>query len=129
MVLIVDNSLGDVVLAKMALRATGRKTSFRSATDGKSALAALRNDHLLPSLVLLDLKLPGMDGLEVLREIRIDNDPRDLPVVVITSSPLESDKAAANAAGANSYIQKPFCLDQYSRDLESVLRRLVPDYT
>ncbi len=87
----------------------------------------LRNGLGLPDLVLLDLKMPGMSGIEVLREIRSDHQLRELPVVVVTSSALESDKAEAIAAGASYYIEKPFAMDKFSKELEPILRRWLPN--
>ena len=83
----------------------------------------LRNGLGAPALILLDLKMPGMSGIEVLREIRSDDRLRELPVVVITSSALESDRTEEIAAGASDYMQKPLALAQFSNDLESILRR------
>jgi len=127
MIFIVDDSPTDIELTTIALEATGREIVVRFATDGKSALAMLRNGLRVPALILLDLKMPGMDGIEVLREIRADDRLRDLPVVVVTSSALESDRADAFAAGASGYIQKPLALDQFGKDLESVVRRWLPN--
>ena len=123
MIFIVDDSPTDIELTTIALEATGREIVVGFATDGKSALAMLRNGLGAPALILLDLKMPGMDGIEVLREIRADDGLRDLPVVVVTSSALESDRADAFAAGASGYIQKPLALDQFGKDLESVVQR------
>lgn len=123
MIFIVDDSPIDIELTTIALEATGREIVVRSATDGKSALAMLRNGLGAPALILLDLKMPGMSGIEVLREIRSDDRLRELPVVVITSSALESDRTEAIAAGASDYMQKPLALAQFSNDLESILRR------
>ena len=127
MIFIVDDSPTDIELTTIALEATGREIVVRFATDGKSALAMLRNGLRVPALILLDLKMPGMDGIEVLREIRTDDRLRDLPVVVVTSSALESDREDAFAAGASGYIQKPLALDQFGKDLESVVRRWLPN--
>jgi CheY-like chemotaxis protein len=127
MIFIVDDSPTDIELTTIALEATGREIVVRFATDGKSALAMLRNGLGVPALILLDLKMPGMDGIEVLREIRADDRLRDIPVVVVTSSALESDRADAFAAGASGYIQKPLALDQFGKDLESVVQRWLPN--
>ncbi|MGO9377132.1 MAG: response regulator [Dissulfurispiraceae bacterium] len=127
MIFIIDDSPTDIELATIALEATGREISVRSATDGKSALSMLKNGPELPSLILLDLKMPGMDGIEVLREIRNEDHLREIPVVVVTSSALESDRADAIAAGANCYIQKPLALAQFSKDLESIAYRWLPN--
>ena len=127
MIFIVDDSPTDIELTTIALEATGREIVVRFATDGKSALAMLRNGLRVPALILLDLKMPGMDGIEVLREIRADDRLRYLPVVVVTSSALELDRADAFAAGASGYIQKPLALDQFGKDLESVVQRWLPN--
>jgi CheY-like chemotaxis protein len=127
MIYIVDDSPTDIELTTIALEATGREIVVRSATDGKSALAMLRSGLGVPALILLDLKMPGMSGIEMLREIRADDRLRGLPVVVVTSSALESDKTEAIAAGASDYIQKPLELAKFSEDLDSILRRLLPN--
>ena len=128
MILIVDDSPTDIELTTIALEATDREIVVHSATDGKSALAMLRNGLGVPALILLDLKMPGMCGVEVLREIRADDRLGGLPVVVVTSSSLESDRAEAIAVGASGYIQKPLSLDQFSKDLESILLSWLPNY-
>ena len=117
MILIVDDSPIDIELATIALEMTGREISVRPALNGESALAMLRNVNGLPALILLDLKMPGMSGIEVLREIRADDRLKELPIVVVTSSALEADRTEAIAAGASGYIQKPLALDQFSKDL------------
>jgi len=127
MILIVDDSPIDIELATVALEMTGREISVRPALNGESALAMLRNENGLPALILLDLKMPGMSGIEVLSEIRADDRLKELPVVVVTSSSLESDRAEAIAAGASGYIQKPLALDQFSKDLESIVHRWLPN--
>src|SRR5664279_6574764 len=127
MIYIVDDSPTDIELTTIALEATGREIAIRSSTDGKSALAMLRNVLGVPALILLDLKMPGMSGIEVLREIRADDRLWNLPVVVVTSSALESDRTDAIAAGASDYIQKPLALVQFSKDLDSILLRLLPN--
>ncbi len=127
MIRIVDDSATDIELTALALEATGREISVRSASDGQSALAMLRTRHELPALILLDMKMPCMDGIEVLREIRADNRLRELPVVVVTSSSLESDRVDAIATGASDYFQKPLSLDRFSKDLESILHRWLPN--
>ena len=127
MILIVDDSPTDIELTALALEATGRHISVVSAPDGQSALAMLRTRHELPALILLDMKMPCMGGIEVLREIRSDNRLRELPVVVVTSSSLESDRVDAIATGASDYFQKPLSLDRFSKALESILHRWLPN--
>ncbi|MGO9377766.1 MAG: response regulator [Dissulfurispiraceae bacterium] len=123
MIFIVDDNPTDIELTTIALEAVGPQISVCSATDGKSALEMLRNRRELPALILLDIKMPGMDGIEVLREIRAHDRLRGLPVVVVTSSALESDRVDAITAGASGYLQKPLSLVNFSNDLESVVQR------
>jgi CheY-like chemotaxis protein len=125
-VLIIDDEPDDIELGKIALNEVMPDIDVKSALGGSAALALLRNRGGRPDLILLDLKMPGMNGVEVLREIRSDDRLKDLPVVVVTSSPLESDRADAMAAGASYYMQKPFALDRFSKDLESILCRFLP---
>ena len=127
MVLVVDDSPNDIELTIFALEATGREMSVRSAMDGQSALAMLGDGHELPALILLDMKIPVMGGIEVLRKIRADERLRDLPVVVVTSSSIESDRTEAIAAGASDYLLKPLALEQFIKDLESILQRWLPN--
>ncbi|HTZ18904.1 MAG TPA: response regulator [Dissulfurispiraceae bacterium] len=127
MIFIVDDSRTEIELTIIALEATGLEMSVCSATDGMSALEFLRDGRCLPDLILLDLKMAGMNGLDVLREIRADSLLRKIPVAVVTSSSLESDRTAAIAAGASDYLQKPWTLGQFSEDLKSVLHRWLPN--
>jgi CheY-like chemotaxis protein len=127
MIFIVDDSQTDIELTTIALEATGREIDIRSATDGQSALAMLKNGHELPDLILLDLKMPGMGGIEVLRKVRADDRLREIPVVVVTSSSLESDRTEAIAAGASDCVLKPLTLARFSNVLESVLQRWQPN--
>ena len=127
MIFIVDDSPNDIELTTIALEATGREISIRSATDGQSALAMLTNGHELPDLILLDLKMPCMGGVEMLRKIRANDRLRDISVVVVTSTSLESDRTEAIASGANDYLQKPLTLAQFSKDLEFILQRWLPN--
>ena len=127
LILVVDDSPNDIELTTIALEATGREITVWSATDGQSALAMLRNGQVLPALMLLDLKMPCMDGIEVIREIRANDRLRYLPIVVVTSSSLQSDRTEAIAAGASGYIQKPLALDRFSTALEAILNRWLPN--
>ena len=126
-VLIVDDQPDDIELATIALNAARPDIDVTSALGGTTALALLRSEGGRPDLILLDLKMPGMNGIEVLREIRADDCLKELPVVVVTSSSLESDRAKVIAAGASGYVQKPLSLAQFSKDLDSMLRRWLPN--
>lgn len=111
-VLLVEDSWGDVLLLREAFRDSGLPVNLNIVTDGEDALAYLNREPKyagspVPNLVLLDLNLPRMDGRALLR--RVKNHPRfkSLPVVVLTSSTLESDIREVNEMKANSYLVKP----------------------
>jgi CheY-like chemotaxis protein len=93
--------------------------------SGDESLAFLRDASALPSLILLDLKMVGMDGIEVLRRIRSDSSLANIPVVIVTHSALESDRKDAYRAGATEFLQKSLAIDRFSEDLRSVLERRI----
>ncbi len=115
LVLLVEDNASDEKLTLLALKKCPVANQVAVARDGAEALDflfatglhATRDATLLPALVLLDLKLPKIDGLEVLRRIRADVRTRDLPVVVLTSSRQDEDITQGYAFGANAYVRKP----------------------
>jgi len=121
-IMIVDDSRDDIELAEIALKASGREVKVNSALSGEAALISLRSEEK-PVLVLLDLKMPGMSGIETLRKIREDSQLNEIPVVVLTSSSLPSDEEDAYAAGANGYLLKAIDLTHFSKDMKSLLDR------
>ncbi|HVW04908.1 MAG TPA: response regulator [Vicinamibacterales bacterium] len=118
-ILLVDDDPDDVTLAMRALARQNLANRVHVVGDGAEALAYLR-DSARPRLVLLDLKLPKVTGLEVLEQIRNDQRLKTLPVVILTSSREEPDVARAYALGANSYIVKPVDFDQFLRAVSEV---------
>ena len=124
-VLLVEDNPDDVELTLRAFRKNNLVNEVIVANDGVEALDYLfgtgdyagRDLSALPQLILLDLKLPKIDGLEVLRRIRDDERTKLLPVVVLTSSREEQDLMQSYALHANSYIRKPVDFDQF---IESV---------
>ena len=112
LILLVEDDPDHELLTIRALRKSHIANDVRVARDGEEALAMLfgEGDQALPSnpqVVLLDLKLPKVDGLEVLRRIRENERTRMLPVVVLTSSDEETDIVRSYKLGVNSYIRKP----------------------
>jgi CheY-like chemotaxis protein len=120
-ILIIDDSEDNVLLTEMALSKLGRKVRIESALSGEAGLAALRGGSMLPAAVLLDIKMPGMEGHDVLRAIRADEHLCRIPVVVVTNSDLESDEQAAVKEGADGFLHKATNLDQFKNDIENIL--------
>ena len=120
-ILLVDDSAADVELTLHALKERAPVSDVHVARDGEEALnflfclgdyegAACRP---LPQLILLDLKLPKVDGIAVLRRVKADRRTRSIPVIVLTSSGEDRDLVATYELGANSYIQKPVDFDRF----------------
>jgi two-component system, response regulator len=120
-ILLVEDNPSDIALTQRALAKSHIVNELVMAEDGQEALDYLfgagahagRDVTELPALVLLDLKLPRVDGLEVLRQIRADKRTRRLPVVILTTSQEEQDMAASYDLGVNSYIRKPVDFNQF----------------
>jgi two-component system response regulator len=118
--LVVDNP-DDVQLTLRALKKNKIMNDVVAAQDGVEALEYLygtgqyagRDTKILPQVVLLDLKMPRMDGLEVLHRIRADERTKLLPVVILTTSSEDKDRIESYKLGANSYIRKPVNFDQF----------------
>lgn len=127
-ILLVEDNPSDIGLTRRALEKNGISNSLVVAEDGQQALDYLfcdgahsgRDVAETPLLVLLDLKLPRVDGLEVLRQIRADPRTRRIPVVILTSSTEEQDIAAGYDRGTNSYIRKPVDFHQFAEVIKQV---------
>src|SRR6202171_5172858 len=114
-ILLVEDNPNDVEMTLHALKRSGLTNRIRVVRDGAEALEFLfANGAELPKVVMLDLKLPRVDGIEVLRAVRADPRTRTIPVVVLTSSAEERDIAETYGLGANSYIVKPVDFDQFT---------------
>ena len=121
-ILLVEDNPDDVALTLRALKKNNISNEVVIARDGVEAIDYLfgqgawagRDLEQRPILILLDLKLPKVDGLEVIKRIRADERTRLLPVVILTSSNEESDLINGYALGANSYVRKPVDFNQFS---------------
>jgi len=113
-VLLVEDNPDDEKLTIRALRRGNIANPILVARNGEEALTLLFGADSLPSVVLLDLKLPKIDGLEVLRQIRTHEKTYLLPVVVLTSSSEDRDIIESYSLGANSYVRKPVDFDQFT---------------
>jgi CheY-like chemotaxis protein len=127
-ILLIEDNLNDEKLMMMALREAKITNDIMVARDGEEALDYLfclgkyngRNRADLPQLVLLDLKLPKIDGLEVLKEIRANPVTKLIPVVILTSSREESDIMAGYDHGTNSFVVKPMDPVDFAKAIERV---------
>ena len=129
-ILLVEDNPDDELLTMRALRKTGVRNEVVVARDGVEALDYLfasgphsgRDPSVMPQLVLLDLKLPRVGGLEVLKRLRSDERTRRLPVVILSSSREQRDMLDGYGFGANSYVRKPVNFEQFVMAVE-LLRR------
>ncbi|MEU4156404.1 response regulator [Actinoplanes sp. NPDC026670] len=116
-ILLVDDSPDDVALTLRALKKNNITNTVDIASDGEEAIRYLfpadGQPDALPALVLLDLNMPKVTGLEVLRHIRDDPRTRYLPVVVLTTSTEERDIVNTYDLGANSFVRKPVAFDEF----------------
>jgi CheY-like chemotaxis protein len=125
MVMVVDDNTDDIEITRMALKKAGGCIKFAAARSGEDALTMLRSSAELPSLILLDLKMAGMSGIDVLHRVRFDERLKGVPVVVVTNSALDSDRSAALDAGADGFLHKNFDLDQFVMDIKDQLKRWI----
>ncbi|MBL7208551.1 MAG: response regulator [Dehalococcoidia bacterium] len=127
-ILLVEDNPDDVALTLRAFKKSNVMNEVVVAGDGVEALDYLfgtgeyagRDTSVMPQIVLLDLKLPKLDGMEVLRRLRDDPRTRVLPVVILTSSKEEQDVVKGYELGANSYIRKPVDFAQFSEAIRQL---------
>ncbi|MBK1721635.1 response regulator [Thiocystis violacea] len=139
-ILLVEDNPNDAELAIRALKKNNLANHLEWVRDGAAALdflfhrGARANSHnRLPRVVLLDLRLPKLDGIEVLTAIRANPETRELPVVVLTSSQEEQDLVATYQLGVNSFVTKPVGFDAFARTVAELglywvlVNRVPPD--
>ena len=124
-ILIIDDSEDDILLTKMVLTKIRGKIRVETALSGEAGLAALRAGSTLPVMILLDLKMPRMGGLDVLHAIRADERLCRIPVIIATHSDLESDKEASYKSGANSFLNKSVDLDLFAMHIRNELEKWI----
>jgi len=115
-ILIVDDNPHNLKLASVLLMGEGYEV--RTASDAEQALELL--ESFTPRLILMDIQLPGMDGLELTRRLKADRSRRDIVVIALTAYAMKGDEEKARAAGCDGYVSKPIDID--------VLRQLVADH-
>ena len=127
-VLLVEDNADDLELTLRALRKENLANGIEVVRDGEEALDFLfcrgpyadRSFEDPPSLVLLDLKLPKVDGLEVLKELKSDSRTKAIPVVILTASREEKDLVSSYHLGVNGYIQKPVDFEQFRENVKQL---------
>jgi len=127
-ILLVEDNPRDEELTLRALRKNRIGNEIVVARDGQEALDylfargeyAARDASRLPALVLLDLKLPKIDGIDVLKQIRADARARVMPVVILTSSTEDEDRLAGYLSGANSYVRKPVSFAEFTEAIRQL---------
>jgi two-component system response regulator len=122
---LVEDDPGDVELTQEALKNSKLLIELNVVNDGEEAIAYLRQEGeyaeaLRPSLILLDLNLPGMNGREVLQEIKNDDRLRLIPVVVLTTSDLQKDILNSYELGGNCYLTKPVSLKDFMKIVQFI---------
>ena len=122
-VLIVEDNRQNLELVQFLLEEGGMRV--RAAADAKQARAELERD--LPDLVLMDMQLPGTDGLELVAELRQDERFRALPIVALTAHALRGDRERFLAGGCDGYIAKPIDVATFTLQVEAVLRQVADD--
>jgi two-component system, response regulator len=137
-ILLVEDNLDDEELTIRALKRNNIVNRVIVAHDGAEAIEYLfadcSDDLVRPGLILLDLKLPKIDGLEVLRRIRADERTQFIPVVVLTSSKQEEDIVASYRGGANAYLRKPVKFSDFTQTVSALgvfwllLNQPAPDF-
>ncbi len=127
-ILLVEDNSSDAELTIRALKKNNLANNLFHVKDGAEALNFIyckgdfqnRNQSNKPKLILLDLKMPKIDGLEVLRILKADQETKHIPIVILTSSKEEKDLLESYQLGANSYIQKPVEFDKFVKSIVDI---------
>lgn len=124
-VLLIEDDSGDVELTEAALEKSKLKINLNVVNDGEEALAYLRQEDQYtnasrPNLIVLDLNLPGLSGLEVLSAIKNEQRLKSIPVVVLTTSDAQPDIQSSYQLGANCYVTKPMGLKEFIKIVNSI---------
>jgi CheY-like chemotaxis protein len=121
-ILVVDDNIDNLTLTQVLLEGEGFEV--RLAEDAETALQALQNCR--PCLILMDIQLPGMDGLELTRRLRQDSSLRDVIIVALSAYAMKSDEDNARAVGCDGYISKPIDTRTFARTVRGYLQPPYP---
>ena len=120
-ILIIDDNPQDIYLTTSAIVDAGHTCSIEPFFDGQGALERLAEPPL-PALVFLDIKMPGMNGLEILQRLRAQEATRFVPVIMLSTSNLAIDIKASYEGGANSFLHKAHDLDKFTEEIQTAIR-------
>jgi CheY-like chemotaxis protein len=124
-ILLVEDNIDDILITKRALEKGRIRNKLYITHDGEEAIEFLKKhgkykDSPTPTLVLLDLKMPKLDGFGVLRQVKNDEALKSIPIIVLTSSERDKDIELAYKLGCNSYIMKPVNFDNFIKTILSI---------
>ncbi len=123
--LIIDDDEDFVMITETILSKIRPEITIEVASSGEEGLALLRNETVLPALILLDVKMPGMSGIDVLRKIRDEKRLNTIPVVVVTHSIIKDDLVASFKLGANSILLKSGNTDEFRKSIRNLIERFI----
>lgn len=116
-ILLAEDNEANIDSFSSYLKAKGYHLLF--AKDGQQAIAITKAEH--PDLILMDVQMPVMDGLEAIKQIRLDPDVADIPIIALTALAMTGDRERCLDAGANEYLQKPLKLKQLATSIQQIL--------
>lgn len=119
-ILLVEDNEGDILLTREAFQEAKIRNEILVAMDGQEALKMLHSGEFLPDLILLDINLPKLDGLELLAIIKKDDSLKSIPVIMLTTSSAGYDISNAYANHANCFITKPVDLDRFMEVIKAI---------
>ena len=117
LILLAEDNEANINTFSSYLQAKGYRLVF--ATDGQQAIAITKAEH--PDLILMDIQMPVIDGLEAIKQIRLDPDLADIPIIALTALAMAGDRERCLDAGANEYLQKPLKLKQLATSIQQIL--------
>jgi len=120
LILVVEDNVGSLMLATVLLETEGFEVAGAESAEEARTILATRT----PDLILMDVQLPGIDGLEFTREIKADTATAAIPVIALTAHSMPSDESAARAAGCAGFISKPWTPESLSREVREFLAQI-----
>jgi len=124
-ILIIDDNSNDIFLAKKAISKSGIVCTIREAFSGLDAFDIIK-DGFSPQVILMDFKLPGISGIELIRYFRNNKNTSCLPIAILSCSNMESDIEQLYTAGATLFIHKAYDFEKFTESLKSFLTELLP---